>query len=78
MSGIGNLLVLLLACLAAGALGDYRGRKAERIRMFKQYGVNSGSALRKQEANIRRSLGMRQLPANPDEHPRQHAARIRR
>lgn len=78
MRYVGDLLALLLAVAAAHILGAYRGRRDERIRLFRRYGVRSGSELRRIEAELRRSLRVPQLPVNPEDRPRQYAIRIRR
>jgi hypothetical protein len=78
MAGVGNLLVLLLACLAAGAISHYGGRRSERMRIFRKYGVRAGSELRsvrRVERGLRRDLHLPHLHPNPANAPRQHRAR---
>lgn len=81
MKYVGDLLALLLAVAAAHILGAYRGRRSERHRIFKQYGVRTASELRRAgqiETDLRRSLRMRLKPEDPENRPRQYQARTSR
>lgn len=73
MAAVGTFLVLVLACLAAGALGDYSGRKRERKRLLspRRFGEPDSRRIDQTEVELRRAKGLRPLHPDPD-----HATRV--
>lgn len=77
---MGTFFCLLLACLLAGALGDYRARQQMRRKANAgQLGSFMGlSSMAEFEAGIRRSVGIHGLHTDAESAPRIKRARYGR